>query len=358
MRRPDPLIVGAGPAGTAAAIVLARAGAQPTMLERLSETGDALCGGFLSWETLRALETIGVANLDGHAITDVRLFVGRQQTQTRLPSRAIGVSRHHLDTRMQQVAIDSGAVIEWGTTVREIDGLGVRTERGERHADALFLASGKHDIRGLTRPRDGDATLGLRVKLGPHPRLTALLTGAIELHLFDRGYAGLLLQEDGRANLCLAVRKSRLAEAGGDPARLLAQIADSAPLADRLSFMEAAPVVHAIAAVPYGWRAHDTVRGVFRLGDQAAVIPSLAGEGVGIAVASGIAAAQAWIERGAAAAPEWQRAFASRTRRPVGIARYLWERAETPWSATLGLATMRLLPSVARELARGTRIGA
>ena len=39
----------------AAAIVLARGGVRATVLERTRETGDALCGGFLSWRTLDAL---------------------------------------------------------------------------------------------------------------------------------------------------------------------------------------------------------------------------------------------------------------------------------------------------------------
>ncbi len=55
-----PLIVGGGPAGTAAAIALALGGERPLLLERQREVGDALCGGFLSWRTLEALARLGV----------------------------------------------------------------------------------------------------------------------------------------------------------------------------------------------------------------------------------------------------------------------------------------------------------
>ena len=51
---PDTLIVGGGPAGAAAAIMLAEAGIRAIVLERSRDTGDALCGGFLSW---RSIET-------------------------------------------------------------------------------------------------------------------------------------------------------------------------------------------------------------------------------------------------------------------------------------------------------------
>ena len=56
----DAVVVGAGPAGSAAAIGLARAGAGVLLLERTRETGDALCGGFLSWRTLARLDALGI----------------------------------------------------------------------------------------------------------------------------------------------------------------------------------------------------------------------------------------------------------------------------------------------------------
>ena len=354
-----PLIVGAGPAGAAAAITLARAGARPTILERNRETGDALCGGFLSWHTLRNLEKLGVDGLEGHPIRQVRLLAGKRSVTARLPELAIGVSRRRLDTVMQRVAEAAGAHIERGVTVRGFDNGSLRTDSDTLTPRALFLATGKHELRGLARPRgDGDATLGLRVRLAAHPALRTMLAHIIELHLFDRGYAGLQLQEDGSANLCMAVRKSRLAEAGGDPVILLRQLGVALPiLGERLAFMAADPSVDAIASVPYGWRAMGTTPGIFRLGDQAAVIPSLAGEGVGIAIASGMSAANAWTAGGGDAAPAWQRDFASRARRPIALARTLWAGGEHPWSAGLALNLIAQAPALARLAARATRIG-
>ena len=59
MRR-APLILGGGPAGAAAAITLAQRGTHALVIERTRETGDALCGGFLSWRTLAAVERLGI----------------------------------------------------------------------------------------------------------------------------------------------------------------------------------------------------------------------------------------------------------------------------------------------------------
>ena len=58
MRRTAALIAGGGPAGSAAAITLARGGQAPLVIERDRETGDALCGGFLSWRSLETLANL------------------------------------------------------------------------------------------------------------------------------------------------------------------------------------------------------------------------------------------------------------------------------------------------------------
>ncbi|CAM3077703.1 FAD-binding domain-containing protein [Sphingomonas antarctica] len=324
------------------AIALAMAGERPVIHERQRETGDAICGGFLSWRTLASLERLGVA-VPGHAVDHVRVFAGEMTASAPLPGGAIGVSRRVLDRLMLLRAEAAGAGVERGVTVKAWDGA------------PMFLATGKHELRGLMRPKAaGDPTLGLRLRLPPHPSLARLIGGAIELHLFDRGYVGLVAQEDGSANLCLAVRKSRLAEADGNPATLLRQIGNG-PLGERLAQADWSQPIDAIASVPYGWRATTTQAGVWRLGDQAACIPSLAGEGMGIAVASGIAAADFWT-RGMDAEP-FQRAFARRTSRPVGIAKLLWQAAENPRFAALGVRSIGVMPSLAALAAKVTRIG-
>ena len=350
-----PLIVGAGPAGSAAAIRLAQDGVRATILERQRDTGDALCGGFLSWETLAALRNLGIEALDGHPVGTLRLFAGGRMAEAPLPKLAQGLSRRRLDLAMTAHAEALGVVIERGVAVREwTDGALVTADGAAMRPETVFLAAGKHDLRGLGRPRETeDQTLGIRVRLEPHPGLLATGGDAIELHLFDRGYCGIVLQEGGRGNLCLAVRKSRLAEAGGDPDELLVAWAnESAAFSDRLAFRESGN--DAVGAVPYGWIAQETQDRVFRLGDQAAVIPSLAGEGIGIAIASGVMAASAWSAGKDSSA--FQAGFARAATRPVGIAGRIWHAAERPGTARLGVELTRIAPWLAARIAGWTRI--
>ena len=358
---PALLIVGGGPAGAAAAIALARAGEQPLQIERARETGDAICGGFLSWRTLETLAQLGIDAdaLNPAPTTRVRLFAGSRTAGAALPHPARSVSRRKLDTVLLAAGVTAGAIVERGVAVRTIEDSVRLDDGGELRPGALFLASGKHDVRGLARPaeaRGRDPTLGLRVRIAAAPGLARLVGDAIELHLFDRGYVGIALQEDGSANVCMAVHRSRLSEAG-DPEKLLAALGDECPaLGERLGYRAGGEPIDAIANVPYGWRVREGRAGLFRLGDQAGVIPSLAGEGMGIALASGVSAAAAFVRGGAGAATDWQAGFARQIARPIGVASTIAGLGEWRTSAGALVAIARLAPSLVDLAARLTRV--
>jgi len=351
-----PLILGAGPAGCAAAITLAQAGAAPVLLDRDAEGRDPLCGGFLSWRTMEQLRALGIdpTRLGASRVDRVTLFTRETATTLPLPSPAFGLSRHALDNALRQRALVVGAELEVDTA-RGIEGITVLGRHREWSSDGLFLATGKHDVRGLARPRQSrDPALGLRLRLAPSPARRLLLARSIELHLFRGGYAGIVLQEDGSANVCLALRKSRL---GGDPAALLASLAERHPaFAERLGSDWQDRPIESIGAVPYGWIARSTAPGLFRLGDQAAVIPSLAGEGIAIALTSGAMAAGYWLERGPEGASAYQHALARRAAGPVRAARLARMLAESQLGARLGLALAQRIPPVLRALIEASRI--
>ncbi len=357
-----PLVLGAGPAGTAAAIRLAQGGARPLILEAQTEKGDAICGGFISWRTIQSLESLGLDadQLPGHTVSRLSLFCGDAVGEAPLPAKAMGISRYLLDRMLIDRAVAAGAALEMGVSAKAIDEYGrLSLKDGASLApESLFIATGKHDLRGLGRGRFDDPAVGIRVRLSAHPTLSQLVGGAIELHLFDGGYAGLMLQEDGSGNLCMAVRKSRLSQADGSPLGLLSSLGQAHPhLAERLAFLPLDASIDSIAAIPYGWRTSETRPGQFRLGDQAACIPSLAGEGNGLALASGIRAAEAWLDGGAASAGDYQRRFAGATWRPVNAALGFWHLAEGEGSAKFLIKATQSAPFLAKIAANLTRIG-
>lgn len=354
MRRTAPLILGGGPAGAAAAITLATGGARPLLIERSRVGHDTVCGGFLGWDALAGLRHLGLDPwaLGAQPIDRLRIVAGARVAEARLPGRAAGLSRRTLDEALLARAADVGAGIERGVTIRRLDASGAHLADGAVLAsDALFVATGKHALRGSPRVgAGGQGLVGLRIDVAATPDLA----GSIELHLLADGYAGVLLQEDGSANICLSISAARLAAAGGRPDALIAALAEEAPrLAARAAGGRTAWTT--IAAIPYGWRARATAPGRFRIGDQAAVIASIVGDGVALALASGRAAGEACL-RGDGAA-DYQRRFARRAARPLRIAEIVRRAAERPRLAASLLPWLDRLPGGLRLAASLTRIG-
>ncbi|MFL5283956.1 MAG: NAD(P)/FAD-dependent oxidoreductase, partial [Rhodopila sp.] len=311
MRR-EPLIIGAGPAGCAAAITLARAGCQPLLIERTSKPMDKVCGDFLSADTIQRLRGLGVdpAALGASVIGRVRLIHQERIAEAALPFPAMGLPRRVLDDALLRRAAEAGAVVLGGRSVRHLTrqegGWCVEADGMEPMlAETVFLATGKHDLRDMPRPRSDNDAVGMKMYFIPGLEAARRLDDATELTLFPGGYAGLQAVENGRAVLCIALRRAAFQACGGSWDRLLTAIGDTS---QRFSGMlqGAIPLLPrplAVAGIPYGYQARPaSPDGLFRLGDQAAVIPSLTGDGMAIALHSGQAAAGAWLERAGSAA--------------------------------------------------------
>jgi flavin-dependent dehydrogenase len=355
VRRTAALIVGGGPAGCAAAIRLAQGGVRPLLIERSEGPRDVVCGGFLGWDALAALGRLGIdpAALGARPIRRLRLVTARRTVEAALPRPAAGLSRRTLDTALLAAAAGAGAELLRGRAARAADAQArlVRMEDGEEiAADALLLATGKHELRGAERgPRLADAPLGLRATVAAGSGLE----GVIELHLFDGGYAGLLLQEDGTANLCFSISRARFKDAGGiEP--LVAALADELPALRARMTKGPSTAWSAVAGIPYGWRGRTTSPGLYRVGDQAAVIASIAGDGIAIALESGIAAGDAILAGTASGA--FQQGFARRSARPIRLAEVLRRSAERGATRALLVGLFGLAPGLASHLARLTRI--
>lgn len=360
MRRTAALIVGGGPAGCAAAIGLARAGIVPELIERTAGPHDVVCGGFLGWDALAALRGLGIepGEFGARPIARLRLASGTRMREATLPYAAAGMSRRALDEAMLAAAVAAGANVSRGRVVRSADpaARSVRIDDGsELFADALLLATGKHELRGAPRPAEtSNAPVGIRAALPASQTLTKALDGVIELHPFDGGYGGLLIQEDGSVNLSISLARWRLKATGGVEAAV-ARLAEELPLlGERLAGTQGL-AWSAVAGVPYGWRARSTLPGIYRIGDQGAVIASLAGDGIAIALASGIDAAAA-IAAGTSA-DDYQRAFARRAARPLKVAEALRWAAERRMPRAAMICLLGWMPGLASVAARLTRIG-
>jgi flavin-dependent dehydrogenase len=363
----DPVIVvGGGLAGSAAAAYLARAGVKVSVIEREAAPGHKICGEFLSVEAQDSLARIGfdVNALGGHRITKLRLVRGARAVTADLPFQALGVTRRALDQALLDHAAACGAEIHTGQMVRGIEtGRSINVDLagvGMLPAQAVFLATGKHDLRGLRRDAPPpEALVGFKMYFRLDPPARAALSGHIELILFRDGYAGLQLVETGQANLCLLIDKARLRRIGGRWEDLLADLRGESPhLAARLA--RAAPCLPrplTISRVPYGFmhapRAADPA-GVYRLGDQAGVIPSFAGDGMAIALHSAALAARSFLA--GQSATRYHRDIQADISGQIGRASALYRisRSGAGQRALFGLAS--LWPRALQLAAQATRL--
>ncbi len=362
LRSVDNLIVGGGPAGSMAALRLTAAGRSVVLLEKESRPHHKVCGEFLSREAVAYLHQAGIVALDLGAATigSLRLSAGNKVITVSLPFQALSLSRRVLDEALLARAEQAGCRILRGLAVESLtpvaDGWIISLSNGATvRAPTVFLATGKHDLRGFTRtPAKQSDLVGFKLHWQLAPAQIHSLRDFMDLYLFYGGYGGLSLIEDDTANLCLVVLRSTLRSLGGWP-----QLLDSILHGNRhlKHLLDGAtplwPRPLAITPIPYGHLIRQS-GGLWCVGDQAAVIPSFTGDGISIALHSAALAAQMFLAGHTADA--YSRALRAQLARSMALATGISRAAVTGAGRAAALAALPLAPGIMRWVAASTRI--
>jgi flavin-dependent dehydrogenase len=311
----DAIVVGAGPAGSATGILLAESGASVLVLDRAAFPRPKMCGEYLSPETARILDRLGVLHdldragavpLAGMTITgpDGSRIVGTYPTSGRWRGYrdwALAIPREELDAiladRLRATAADlrerhrvTDLVIERGR-VAGVDALDAEGRTLRFRSRLVIGADGRHSVvarrLGLVRPHPLRRMALMTYLSGPGER-----ADRGEIYLQPPDYSILNPMAPGRINAGLVVP---LADAAPHRGRLEAffdaRVARLPFLRRRLAaFRRDAPVA---ALGPLAVRVEDPrADGVLLVGDSAGFYDPFTGEGIFTALRSAELAAE------------------------------------------------------------------
>ena len=355
----DAIIVGGGPSGSTAAILLAQAGWSVAVIERQSFPRRKVCGECIAATNLPLLHALGIGDsfdrIAGPEIREVALFVGEETLQAPLPpfeapfawGRALG--REHLDTLLLERASAVGATVLQPRTVKRIEREGLRHlchTVGADHrpltlsAPVLIAAHGswEPDPAADARPdvhRDSDL-----FAFKANYRHAALPRGLLPVLAFPGGYGGIVVGDHDVTTLAFCIRRDALREVRGTNAARKAAISALAHVRQHCR-----GVREAIdgAQIEGSWLGVGPLRtgirkpfrddGVFAIGNVAGEAHPILGEGMSMAIQSAWLLCDRLIARrhelvegrgktdaGSDYARAWRRAFSGRIRLAAAFA--------------------------------------
>lgn len=295
-------IIGAGPAGGAAASLLSRRGYRVTLFERSEFPRAKVCGEYISPAGQAALSAVidpGTLQAAGLAVCDrfaIELADGdRDRTiEWRASAPAWSLSRARLDALLRDEARRRGAGVRQPASVRSVsyddDGVTLDIGGASERFDLVVHADGqgRHDPAGPTPKiagvvghkchyRPGRAIRGVRMRAG------------------DGAYVGTIQVEDGLATCALVATREHIARADADPDAMLASLWPGFDPTRREGPWRSCGVARS------GYIEPGHARSV-RLGNAAAAVDPIGGEGIGLALWSAWAFASSMpdLVRGAA----------------------------------------------------------
>jgi len=291
----DVLVAGAGPAGSASALLLEREGLSVGIVERSVFPRTKACGEYLSAATVRELHALGVAGfLEAQAtpVSGVRLYSGKAQAA--LPFRSPGWSlpRAALDSTLLEAAKEAGTRVHHARleTVRAGSNemlAGVRNERGELEtlrARVIVGADGLHSTVARSCNLPAPAPRGARFALGGHYRDLPGLGCELQMFVEGRSYFALNPLSNSSANVMLVVPGDELHRNRGDVDAFMCTRARRLSRG-RIRLDRARIEGKRIAIGPLAYRARRfTAPGVLLAGDAAQFVDPFTGQGVYLAL--------------------------------------------------------------------------
>jgi geranylgeranyl reductase family protein len=324
----DVLVVGGGPAGSIAALVLARAGARVALVDKAGFPRDKACGDLIGPRGVQLLRELEVTVPGALAVGDM-VVIGPTGRRVRLPcapgltypGHGVAVRRADFDALLHETAVNAGAE---SIAARAVDPVGPGlggfslSNGGQVRADVIVGADGATSrvaqAAGLLDARRVLWGFALRSYVEAPVELPAIVWWDEARWRALPGYGWLFPGPDGQANVGLGIGTLADRTSAGRVARLMPAFVHHLHQIDLLD-------VRPSPARLGGWLkmgmigTEPTAPGVLLVGDAAGLVNPLQGEGISQAMASGRAAAEA-VLAGPAQADRRYRSWLARTQAP------------------------------------------
>lgn len=231
MHSPDVLIVGAGPAGSSAALTLARAGVRVCLIDRQRFPRHKLCGDTLNPGCLALLEGMGMLDairpralrMSGMVVTGPAGAAVAADYPAGLYGLAL--TRHDLDAVLVDAAVAAGACFRPSVTVTApvVEGgrvVGVAARCGRTSATLrarlVVAADGRASRLGSALALSRFAAAPRRWACGAYYEGVDGITTRGEMHIRRDGYIGIAPLPGGVVNVCV-VRDAKAMARGTMP---------------------------------------------------------------------------------------------------------------------------------------------
>ncbi len=296
----DVVIIGAGPAGSAAAIDLARGGRGVILIEKQHFPRDKVCGGCLAGPAVQRLRGLlgqdpALPGIEGTRITFV---IGSYRLTCNPHGATRMVLRAELDSCLAKAAAAAGAEVRYGegaTLERGAKGWDVLVAGDRISSNVVLIASGLSGlpkmlgIEGQNRKRRLIGQQWVQPSAGNLPAV-----GSVELHWLRGGYVGLATPEKNRCVIALmADTKTKCNESALEK---LQRLNPDAPIWSSLS-SDAPRRYRAGGCAGFPWDPQRlTDNNVLLIGDAAGYDEPFSGEGMKMAMDSATCASRAILE--------------------------------------------------------------
>ncbi|MBQ4898035.1 NAD(P)/FAD-dependent oxidoreductase [Paenibacillus sp. Marseille-P2973] len=373
----DVVVLGGGISGSCIAKALADKQWDTALIDRRNFPRHKVCGEFLSPEAQSTLNALGLTDslesLNPTRIERAQLiFEQGREIELPVPGAAWGLSRYRMDEALHSAAMQAGAQLHLSTTVTGVEQHGegyiVRTKRGTDtnlfHARAVIAAWGTNSRVANPGHRPDAAASRQQAYIGVKTHYAGLRMGpVIEMYFFQGGYLGLCPVDDGRVNAAALLNRSEFGKTGKSVMSILeAAIQRNRRLAERLATAVPVPDSQAAIAPVYLQYKPSPWNGLPRIGDAAATIAPLCGDGMSMALRSAALCAplaDSYL-RGCISLLEWeqrytqviQQEFAS----PLRWGSLLQWLVSKPVVHQLVPSAARLAPLLENSLFRATRL--